>query len=99
VNKQLTIIHLYLLVIACAQVPDSVPATAAPRQTIGANPTSPESIARQITVRVLVGDQRSSGTIIAKRGNRYTVLTNAHVTNKGNSYRITTPDGKTYPAK
>jgi S1-C subfamily serine protease len=99
-NKRLTIIPLCLLALTCAQVPAVLPVVAAPQtRTIAANPTSPESIARQITVRVLVGDRRSSGTIIAKRGNRYTILTNAHVTSKGNSYRITTPDGKTYPAK
>jgi S1-C subfamily serine protease len=61
--------------------------------------TSPEKIARQIAVRVHVGERRSSGTIIAKRGHRYLVLTNAHVTNKGSIYRITTPDGKTYRAR
>jgi S1-C subfamily serine protease len=98
-TKQLTIISLYLLALTCTQIPTVIPATASSSQTIAANPVAPETIARQITVRVLVGDRRSSGTIIAKRGNRYTILTNAHVTNKGNSYRITTPDGKTYPAK
>jgi tetratricopeptide (TPR) repeat protein/S1-C subfamily serine protease len=102
-NKRLTIIPLCLLAIACTQYqPQPQPSVAASRQaqTLAYNnTTSPESIARQITVRVLVGDRRSSGTIIARRGNLYTILTNAHVTNKGNSYRITTPDGKTYPAK
>jgi S1-C subfamily serine protease len=93
-TKQLTIISLYLFALTCTQIPTVIPATASSPQTIAANPTSPESIARQITVRVLVGDRR-----IARRGNRYTILTNAHVTNKGNTYRITTPDGKTYPAK
>jgi S1-C subfamily serine protease/tetratricopeptide (TPR) repeat protein len=102
-NKQLTIIPLCLLAIACTQsqqTPQPSVAASPQAQTLAySNTTSTESIARQITVRVLVGDRRSSGTIIARQGNRYTILTNAHVTNKGNNYRITTPDGKTYPAK
>jgi tetratricopeptide (TPR) repeat protein len=60
---------------------------------------SPEAIARQSVVKVQVGERRGSGTIIAKRGNRYTVLTNAHVTTKANTYRITTPDGKAHSAQ
>jgi S1-C subfamily serine protease len=102
-NKQLTIISLCLLAISCTQPQQhpepSVAASLYSKNLALNNTTSPEKIARQITVRVLVGDRFSSGTIIAKRGNRYTILTNAHVTSKGNSYRITTPDGKTYPAK
>jgi tetratricopeptide (TPR) repeat protein/S1-C subfamily serine protease len=102
-NKQLTIIPLCLIAIACTQSqPPPQPSVAASLYSKNLdlkNTTSPEKIARQITVRVLVGDRFSSGTIIAKRGNRYTILTNAHVTSKGSSYRITTPDGKTYPAK
>jgi tetratricopeptide (TPR) repeat protein/S1-C subfamily serine protease len=102
-NKQLTIIPLCLLAIACTQSqppPEpSVAASLSAKNLAYSNTTSPEKIARQITVRILVGDRFSSGTIIAKRGNRYTILTNAHVTSKGNSYRITTPDGKTYPAQ
>jgi tetratricopeptide (TPR) repeat protein/S1-C subfamily serine protease len=99
-NKRLTIIPLCLLALTCTEVPTVLPVIAAPQtRTIAASPTSPEAISRQITVRVLVGDRRSSGTIISRRGSRYTILTNAHVTNKGNNYRITTPDGKTYPAK
>jgi S1-C subfamily serine protease len=98
-NRYLTIIPLWLLALTCIPVQANIPTTATPQlQTIANNATSPETIARQITVRVYVGDRRSSGTIIAKRGHRYTILTNAHVTNKGNTYRITTPDGKSYPA-
>jgi tetratricopeptide (TPR) repeat protein len=101
VNKKLTIIPLCLLALASTQIQSITPATATPSvpKIAAANATSPAIVARQITVRVLVGDRRSSGTIVAKRGNRYTVLTNAHVANKSNNYRITAPDGKTYPAK
>jgi S1-C subfamily serine protease len=95
--KYLTLIPLCLIAIALCQIPVSIPTPDPPALSHAA--VSPESIARQIAVRVHVGERRSSGTIIAKRGHRYLVLTNAHVTNKGNRYRITTPDGKTYPAR
>jgi tetratricopeptide (TPR) repeat protein/S1-C subfamily serine protease len=100
-NKNLTIIPLCLLALAGTQIQSMNLATATPSvpKIAAANTMSPAIVARQITVRVLVGDRRSSGTIIARRGNRYTVLTNAHVANKSNNYRITAPDGKTYPAK
>ena len=60
---------------------------------------SAATIARQITVKVYAGDRRGSGTLIAKRGQKYTVLTNAHVANKSNTYRIVTSDGRTHTAK
>jgi tetratricopeptide (TPR) repeat protein/S1-C subfamily serine protease len=98
-NKQLTIIPL-LLAIALTQVPSLVlPALGTPQLKTIAATISPETIARQIVVKIQVGERRGSGTIIAKRGNRYTVLTNAHVTNKANTYRITTPDGKAHSAQ
>jgi tetratricopeptide (TPR) repeat protein/S1-C subfamily serine protease len=103
VNKHLTLIPLCLIAIACAQAIPKPTATVSPQfQTVADKTISAESIetiARQITVQVHVGDRRGSGTMIAKRGNRYTILTNAHVANKSNSYRITTPDGKTYQAQ
>jgi tetratricopeptide (TPR) repeat protein/S1-C subfamily serine protease len=103
VNKHLTLIPLCLLAIGCTQAIPKPTATVSPQlQTVADRTISAESIetiARQITVQVHVGDRRGSGTMIAKRGNRYTVLTNAHVANKSNSYRITTPDGKTYQAQ
>ncbi len=99
-NKFLTLIPLYLISIACNRAIAQPTPTVAPKLQTTANSTiSPESIARQITVKVHVGDRRGSGTLIAKRGHRYTILTNAHVANKSNTYRITTPDGKTYPAR
>ncbi len=94
-TTNLTITTFCLLTIAFCQIPASMSAPDPPNIST----TSPETIARQIAVRVHVGERRSSGTIIAKRGHRYLVLTNAHVTNKGRIYRITTPDGKTYRAR
>jgi tetratricopeptide (TPR) repeat protein/S1-C subfamily serine protease len=56
-------------------------------------------IAQAITVKVYAGDSRGSGILIAKNGQNYTVLTNAHVVNRGEYYRIETPDGKVYQAR
>lgn len=55
-------------------------------------------IAQAITVKVHVGDSRGSGVLIAKKGQTYTVLTNAHVVSRSKSYRIQTPDGKFHQA-
>ncbi|MFM6839835.1 MAG: trypsin-like peptidase domain-containing protein, partial [Dolichospermum sp.] len=57
-----------------------------------------QSLAKSITVKILTKNGSASGTLIAKNGNNYTILTNDHVINPGESYRIQTPDGKIYPA-
>lgn len=62
-------------------------------------PTSQlHQIAQAITVKVYVGDTSGSGTLIEHQGQVYTVLTNAHVVTRGNSYRIQTLDGKVHQA-
>ena len=57
-----------------------------------------QDLAKSITVKILTKNGSASGTLIAKNGNNYTILTNDHVMNTGESYRIQTPDGKIYPA-
>ncbi|QYX30608.1 serine protease [Sphaerospermopsis torques-reginae] len=57
-----------------------------------------QDLAKSITVKILTKNGSASGTLIAKNGNNYTILTNDHVINPGESYRIQTPDGKIYPA-
>jgi len=57
-----------------------------------------QALAKSITVKILTKNGSASGTLIAKNGNSYTILTNDHVMNPGESYRIQTPDGKIYPA-
>ncbi|NJO63379.1 MAG: tetratricopeptide repeat protein [Richelia sp. RM2_1_2] len=66
-----------------------------------------EQKAKQFTVRIDSSSQANgSGTIIAKEGNIYTVLTTAHVVCESenrippcpkNSYKILAPDGNEYP--
>jgi tetratricopeptide (TPR) repeat protein/S1-C subfamily serine protease len=65
--------------------------------TVALDTPTPQTIARQIAVKIKVGNRRGSGTIVAKRDNRYLVLTNAHVVSKGQLDRLTTSDGKTHP--
>ncbi|MDB9482653.1 tetratricopeptide repeat protein [Dolichospermum circinale CS-537/05] len=57
-----------------------------------------QDLAKSITVKVLTKNGSASGTLIAKNGNNYTILTNDHVINRGESYRIQAPDVKIYPA-
>ena len=58
-----------------------------------------QQLAESITVRVIRENGAGSGTLIAKDGRVYTVLTNAHVVRPGKPHRIETPDGKSYPAQ
>ena len=70
-----------------------------PLQTITQLPQSElETIAQNITVRVQVGRDKGSGILIAKEDNTYTVITNAHVTDRGETYTIQTPDGMQHSA-
>jgi tetratricopeptide (TPR) repeat protein len=59
-----------------------------------------DQIARKVTVKI-EDDNRSngSGVIVAKLGGTYFVLTAEHVVKTEQGYTISTPDGKTYPAK
>ncbi|HIK06567.1 MAG TPA: tetratricopeptide repeat protein [Trichormus sp. M33_DOE_039] len=57
-----------------------------------------KTLANRITVRVIGDKNGGSGTLIAKRGNKYLVLTNHHVIRGVNSIQIKTADGKTYNA-
>jgi hypothetical protein len=52
--------------------------------------------ARAITVKIISGDNWGSGIIIQRKGQVYTVLTNAHVLRMGDNYQIQTADGKIY---
>ncbi|MDJ1181604.1 S1 family peptidase [Roseofilum casamattae] len=58
-----------------------------------------QSTARSITVKVASGQSWGSGILIEQQGSTYTVLTNEHVLRLGNSYQISTPDGRVYPAQ
>ncbi len=55
-------------------------------------------LAQAITVKVLSVHQGGSGILINKVGQTYTILTNAHVVNSKEAYRIQTLDGKTHSA-
>ncbi|MTJ06557.1 serine protease [Anabaena sp. UHCC 0204] len=55
--------------------------------------------ARAITVKIMAGEGWGSGIIIQRKGQGYTVLTNAHVLRIGSNYQIQTPDGKIYPGQ
>jgi tetratricopeptide (TPR) repeat protein len=62
---------------------------------------APEEVARlakPVTVEIKTSDSNGSGVIIAKSGNRYTVLTAAHVVrNRQQKYNLSTGNGNQYP--
>jgi tetratricopeptide (TPR) repeat protein len=61
--------------------------------------TKVNRIAKDITVRVTSGTNGGSGVLIAKKGNTYLVLTNAHVTRRATQFEVQAPDGQKYTAK
>ena len=63
------------------------------------SPQQLQNIAKQITVRVIADNNGGSGTMFAKRGNSYLVVTNSHILLGVNKMQVKTPDGKTYSAQ
>mgnify|MGYP001800173091 FL=1 len=63
------------------------------------SPQQMQTLANKITVKVTGDNNGGSGTFLAKQGNSYLVLTNAHVVRGVNKINLTTFDGKTYPAE
>lgn len=63
--------------------------------------TNPSEIVRQITVRILTNPGTGSGVIVARHGQKYTILTNNHVVDntRNSQYMVLTADGHTHPAK
>ena len=79
---------------SCSQASNSQVTNPVQPQTVTQLPTTDiENIASYITVRVNAGEDRGSGILIAKDNDTYTVITNAHVTDRGEIYTIQTPDG------
>jgi S1-C subfamily serine protease len=58
-----------------------------------------QQAAAKITVRIRVGQGGGSGVLLAKKGNTYLVLTNAHVVQEQTAVNITTPDGQVHTAQ
>ncbi|ALB43255.1 hypothetical protein AA650_24905 [Anabaena sp. WA102] len=63
------------------------------------SPQQLQNIAKQITIRVIGDNNGGSGTMFAKKGNSYLVVTNSHVLLGVNKIQVKTPDGKTYSAQ
>jgi S1-C subfamily serine protease len=64
-------------------------------QTV-ASSTELKTVGQQITVRIEKSSGFGSGVLIEKDGDRYYILTNAHVVNNSDKYSVVTPDGMTY---
>ncbi|WP_322111834.1 serine protease [Aerosakkonema funiforme] len=68
-------------------------------QSRSRNNISVAEIAREVTVRILENDGGGSGVIIDRQGQTYTVLTCAHVVERGDRYTILTSDGRSYSGR
>ena len=76
--------------------PDGRIAQIADSETL--SPQAVRQTAQQITVRITANNNGGSGVLIAKKGNSYLILTNAHVTRRGSKFEIQTPDGQKHTA-
>ena len=52
-----------------------------------------DTVAKAVTVKIHVGEDRVSGVLIESSSSMYTVVTNSNIVNRGNTYRIETFDG------
>jgi tetratricopeptide (TPR) repeat protein/S1-C subfamily serine protease len=57
------------------------------------------NVAAKVTVRIRVGQGNGSGVLIAKKGNTYLVMTNAHVVREPVTLSIQTADGQSHSAQ
>ncbi len=55
------------------------------------------AIAKQVTVRLVNGEILGSGVLVRRQGNRYTILTAAHVLAETDNHEVITEDGQRYP--
>ncbi len=58
-----------------------------------------EQTARQVSVRIFPAGESGSGVIVARQGNVYTVITNAHVVGSEDQYKVMTSDGIMHSAR
>ncbi|MDJ0534500.1 MAG: tetratricopeptide repeat protein [Xenococcaceae cyanobacterium MO_207.B15] len=96
VNLSFTVGISSLLFLGCAESKLILPASQTIATTVEATKlTNPEleTIAQAITVKVHVGEYRGSGILINRDNNTYTVITNAHVAERGDTVSIETSDG------
>jgi tetratricopeptide (TPR) repeat protein/S1-C subfamily serine protease len=61
-------------------------------------PQEVQQRAKNITVRITSENNGGSGVIIAKKGDKYLILTNAHVVRRATKIAIQAPDGQKYAA-
>jgi S1-C subfamily serine protease/tetratricopeptide (TPR) repeat protein len=63
------------------------------------SPQEVQQAARKITLRITSENNGGSGVLIAKKGDTYLVLTNAHVVKRSTNFQIQAPDGQKYTAR
>lgn len=63
------------------------------------NQTEITEMVKAVTVKVSANNNRGTGTIIGKEGNKYLIITNFHVIRGNNNITIETADGDTHQAQ
>jgi tetratricopeptide (TPR) repeat protein/S1-C subfamily serine protease len=63
------------------------------------SPQEVQQAAQKITLRITSENNGGSGVLIAKKGDTYLVLTNAHVVKRATKLQIQAPDGQKYTAR
>ncbi len=67
-----------------------------PHPAFALSPVEVDTVARQVTVKIFGGGTLGTGTIVSKKGDRYTVLTTGHVVKANTTYKAIAPDGRIY---
>jgi hypothetical protein len=67
-----------------------------PHPAFALSPVEVNTVARQVTVKIFGGGTLGTGTIVSKKGDRYTVLTTGHVVKANTTYKAIAPDGRIY---
>ncbi len=97
---------LLLTSLLLAQIPlqhvTALPPNAIAQNELDENLLTPQQVqqtAKNISVRITAENSGGSGVIIAKKGDSYLILTNAHVVRRATKIEIQAPDGQKYQAK
>jgi S1-C subfamily serine protease/tetratricopeptide (TPR) repeat protein len=97
--KKLLLTALFLT-ISVIPPADSNPLPSTPRLALGSSSDLEiQRTAKDITVGITTENNRGSGVIIAQKGSKYLILTNARIVNQATKIEIQAPDGKRYPAE
>jgi Flp pilus assembly protein TadD len=68
-----------------------------PQRAVALSAVEVNMKAYKVSVQIIGGNSVGTGTIVRQEGDRYTVLTAAHVLRQTSIYKLIAPDGQSYP--